>query len=99
MPDFGRHILELSVAQVAVQNVPVDAGDEEIHLAVVVEVRRGRAHGIPGARPRRLARVTSVNFIPPSLRKSRFQYLGESFSSDGIAAPLVKKMSVRPSPL
>ena len=32
--------------------------------------------------------------MPPSFRKSRFQYFGESFWSEGSAAPLAKKMSV-----
>ena len=46
---FLRHILELSIAQVAIKNVPVDACNKQILMAIVVEVRCGSTHGIAGA--------------------------------------------------
>src|SRR5205814_6163166 len=46
---FLGHILELSVAQVAIKNVSVDACDKQIRMTIVVEVRCGSTHGIAGA--------------------------------------------------
>ena len=46
---FLRHILELSIAQVAIKNVPVDACNKQILIAIIVVVRRRSAHRITDA--------------------------------------------------
>ena len=46
---FLRHILELSIAQVAIKNVPVDACNKQILIAIIVVVRRRSAHRIADA--------------------------------------------------
>src|SRR5207248_2428312 len=47
---FFRNLLELSVAQVAIKNVAVDACHKQISMAVVVVVRRCGAHRIACSR-------------------------------------------------
>src|SRR5258708_634631 len=46
---FG-YVLKLAVAQVAIKNVPVDAGDKQIRVAIVVVICRRDAHRIARAR-------------------------------------------------
>src|SRR5215471_19386137 len=48
------HVLEFSVAQIAIENVAIDAGHEQIRMPVIVVVSSGRAHRIARTRETRL---------------------------------------------
>src|SRR6266568_4378537 len=45
-----RNVLKAATAGISIEMAFVDSGDEQIHEAVVVEVRRSGADGVAGAR-------------------------------------------------
>ena len=50
MPALAVTSSNVPLPQVAIEHVAVDAGDEEVGVAVVVEVADGGAHGIACSR-------------------------------------------------
>lgn len=49
-PRRSRYVLELAVAQIAVEPVAIDAGDKEVRVSIVVEISAGHPHveALPG---------------------------------------------------
>ena len=72
------------------------AANEEVLVAVVVVIADGDAVvvAVPASPA---SAVTSVKWPLPSFSKSRLEYLGAVFFRDAISAPLVKKISRKPS--
>ena len=66
---FRGHVLERSVALVAIQDRPAVAGDEQVHEAVVIVIGCDRRHAEQVARRPRQRRSRRVNLPFPSFRK------------------------------
>jgi hypothetical protein len=66
-------------------------------VPVVVVVRGCRAHCIPDPRTRAVGHVREAELTVIAIEAIRVA--AALFSSDGVSAPFVKKMSGRPSPL
>ena len=91
-------VFERAVAAIVIKDVAIDAGDEEIGMAVVVVICSGRAHRVAFARDARV--FGHVAGISGCLRcdTGDSSTWGRILRRDGISAPFVKNMSGRPSP-
>ena len=95
-PAWLRDVLESAVAQIVVEDVSVHAGDENVRVAVIVEVRDGNGHGIAASRQSgavgHIGEMTIAVVLEQSVVKLRLAFVqgrrGGAVGEEDVHAPV-----------
>jgi hypothetical protein len=99
-------VFELAIAQIAIQNVAIHAGHEEIDIPVVIEIGCGDSHGISGPGHARLggdirefhAAIVSIQPVEILWRLFLERRHGRSVSEINVRAPVAVEVENRHAP-